>query len=108
MAIKPLQDKICSLINVIKELHERVVLVGKKHDKIPKKFTEVTRINTQQTKDIKLLNKLAAERQKKNEDDETKLEELEQYDSRQNLQFHGVPVRDGEDVTHTILELVKK
>ena len=29
---------------------------------------------------------------------------MEQYDRRQNLQFHGVPVRDSEDDTHTILE----
>ena len=50
-----------------------------------------------------LLNTRAAEQQKKNKDDETKLDELEQYDGRQNLEFHVVPAKDGNDIAYTIL-----
>ena len=59
-------------------------------------------------KGIKLLNKRAAELQKNNEDVKTKLDKLEQYNRRQNLRFHGVPATDGENVTLTILEMIKK
>ena len=36
------------------------------------------------------------------------LDELEQYDRKQNLEFHGVPFKDNEAVTQIILDLVNK
>ena len=73
MAKKPAQDKICGSNNAVKELRERVVFVNEKLDDISKDYSRscgVTRINDQQKKNIKLLNKHAAETQKKeNEDD---------------------------------------
>ena len=65
LAIKPLQDKICDLNNVVKKLRKSVVIVCESHEEIPKEYSKITRINTQQKKDIKLINKRAAELRKK-------------------------------------------
>ena len=46
--------------------------------------------------------------QKKNNDKEFKLDELEQYDRRQNLEFAQVPYHEGENVTQIVLDLDSK
>ena len=46
--------------------------------------------------------------QKKSNDKKFKLDELEQYGRRQNLEFAQVPYHEGENVTQIVLELASK
>ena len=50
----------------------------------------VKKLQLQSLTDVRLFNKRAPKLQKENDKDETKLDELEQYDSRLNLEFDGV------------------
>ena len=54
------------------------------------------------------LNRRMTDFQKKNNDEEFKLDELEQYDRRQNLKFAQVPYQEEENVTQIVLDLASK
>ena len=59
--------------------------------------------NKQQKLDIKPLTKRADIIQKQNDEDHLKINELEQYDRRQNLEHQGVPMTENEDVMQITL-----
>ena len=65
-------------------------------------------IKSKKQKEIKKLNKRTEDLQKKSDSEELKLDELEKYDRRQNLEFAGVPLTKNEDVTLITLDLVEK
>ena len=41
-------------------------------------------------------------------EDQLRIDEIEQYNRRQNLELQGVPVRKDEDVTQITLDLMSK
>jgi len=45
---------------------------------------------------------------KKSDDEELELDELEEYDCRQNLEIVGIPYKTGEDVTKITIDLANK
>ena len=59
----------------------------------------------QQKQSITELNKQTNALRKQPDEDELKIDELEQYDRRQNLELQGVPEMSNEDVTQITLEL---
>jgi len=75
---------------------------------LPMSTTKFCAKLTNKKKDIKLVNKRANDLQKKNKKDYNNIDKLKQYDRRQNLEFHGVPRLENENVTQIVLDLVRK
>ena len=71
-------------------------------------YSEILLTNKQQKQDIKQLTKRADIIQKLNNEDHLKIDKVEQYDRRQNLELQGVPVTKNEDVMKITLDLIKK
>ena len=62
-------------------------------------YQSVLTKSKKQKEEINKLNKRTDELQKKSDIEELKLDELEQYDCKQNLEFVGVPLIENKDVT---------
>ena len=54
------------------------------------------------------MNKTTHTLQKSKFEDQLRIDEIEQYNRRQNLELQGVPVRKDEDVTQITLDLISK
>ena len=86
-ATKLLKDKIFELENQITEINKSQTLICKKYDDLTAEFGDIKLTNKQQKADIKDVKKQIENLQKRNLEDEIKLDKLEQYDRRQNLEF---------------------
>ena len=62
-------------------------------------YQSVLTKSKKQKEEINKLNKRTDELQKKSDMEELKVDELEQYDCKQNLEFVGVPLIENKDVT---------
>jgi len=82
--------------------------IGNKHDDISADYKAILQTNKQQKQEIRQLNRRTENLQKRNCDDEIKIDELEQYDRRQNLELEGVPVTDDEDLVQVTVDLAQK
>ena len=66
------------------------------------------KVNDKQRQEIRKLNQCTNDLKKQRNNEELKVDELEQYDRRQNLIFEGVPQFQNENVTEIILSLASK
>ena len=107
-AIKPLKEKIFELENQIKEIRKSQTFISKKYDDLTAEHVDNVLNNKQQQTDFKDNKRRPENLQKINLEEQFKLDEVEEYDRRQNLEFQGVPFKDNEDVTHITLDLVNK
>ena len=107
-ATKPLKHEIAALKNVVGQLQDSQKFISDNHDDLSKSYKDIILTNKQQNQEIKQLNKQAENLQKRSSDEEMKMDELEQYDRRQNLEFQGVPLTEKEDATQIILDLSEK
>ena len=79
--------------------------ISHKHDK---KANGALTKHKKQKEEINMLNNHIDELQKKSDSEELQLDELKQYDRRQNFDFVEVPLPENEDVTQITLDLVEK
>ena len=93
---------------MVGQLQDSQKFISDNHDDLSKSYKDIILTNKQQNQEIKHLNKQAENLQKRSSDEEMKMDELEQYDRRQNLEFQGVPLTEKEDVTQIILDLSEK
>ena len=116
-ATKPLEAEIKELITKLKikelitklnELIEGQNFISDKHDKMAKDYKSILIKSRKQKKEINKLNKRTDELQKKSDSKEFKLDELKQYNRRQNLELMGIPFTENEDVTQITLHLIEK
>ena len=107
-ATKPLKGKIALLNGQFEELKNSQSFVWRKHDDLAGNYSEILLTNKQHKQDIKQLTKQASIIQKQNDEDHLDINELEQYDRRQNLELQGVPMTKNEDVMQVTLGLIKK
>ena len=89
-ATKPLKAKIFELETQIREISKSNI-ISEKYDYLTAEYGDIVLTNKQQKTDIKDVKKRTENLQKRNLEDEIKLDELKQYDRRQNLEFRGVP-----------------
>ena len=107
-ATKPLEEKIASLNDQLEELKNSQSFICRKHDDLAGDYSEILLTNKQQKQDIKQLTKPADITQKQNDEDHLKIDEVEQYDCRQNLELKDVPMTKNEDVMKITLDLIRK
>ena len=70
-------------------------------------FTNLQKINKQQAEDIKTLQLQSTKLEVGEAKDEKKLDAIEQYGRRQNLEIIGVPYNSGENTNNIIKEVAK-
>ena len=107
-ATKPLEERIKKLELEAVQLRESQNFISKKHDDLTENCDSLKRSNKLQTKDLRQLTKTTDTLQKSKVEDQLRIDEIEQYNRRQNLELQGVPVRKDEDVTQITLDLISK
>ena len=73
------------------------------HDSLNKNYDNAVKVNDKQRQEIRKLNQYTNDLKKQRNNEELNVDELEQYDRRQNLIFEGVPQFQNENVTEIIL-----
>ena len=107
-ATKPLQCEIIDLKTEIAQLRESQELLSGQHDSLNKNYDNAVKENDKQRQEIRKLNQCTNDLKKQRNNEELKVDELEQYNRRQNLIFEGVPQFQNENVTEIILSLASK
>ena len=107
-ATKPLQCEIIDLKTDIAQLRESQEFLSGQHDSLNKNYDHAVKVNDKQRQEIRKLNQCTNDLKKQRNNEELKVDELEQYNRRQNLIFEGVPQFQNENVTEIILSLASK
>ena len=106
--IKLLKDQVSTLKNEVAELEKSQKFISGKHNDLADDYNKALSNNIKYNQGIEHLNRRMTNLQKKKNDKEFKLDVLEQYDRRQNLEFVQVPYHEGENVTQIVLDLASK
>ena len=104
-ATAPMLTQIKSLKKEVAELQKAHEFISEKYDDLTNDYKAALSNNKHNVQELKKLNKRTADLQNKSNEEELKLDELEQYDRRQNLELVGVPHEENEDVTQIVLDL---
>ena len=107
-ATEPLKAELHVLKIEVEQLRESQKFVSNQNDDLTKTYSSVLQTNKQQKQDLTNLRKQTDDVSKRCCDDELKIDELEQYDRRQNLKLQGIPLNNNEDITQITLELAKQ
>ena len=107
-ATKPLQSEIIDLKTEIAQLRESQEFLSGQHDSLNKNYDNAVKVNDKQRQEIRKLNQCTNDLKKQRNNEELKVDELEQYDRIQNLIFEGVPQFQNDNVTEIILSLASK
>ena len=118
MEIKTLKTEVRKIEKLAKEnkelkqeltqLQKNQEIISGKHDDLTEDYAKVLMVNKQCKQDLKQLSKRTDDIQQKSSEEELKLDEIEQYERRQNLELAGVPFKENEDVTQVVLDLASK
>ena len=84
------QEFICSQYDVLKEKYDKLVLTNKNQE------AEICKIKSE-----------SSDMKKQSIKDMDKLDEVEQYGRRQNLEIVGVPIQENEDTNALVIEVAK-
>ena len=104
-AIKPLEEEIKALKTEVDALRQSQQFICNQNDDLNKSYKSALLSTKQQKQSITELNKRTDVLMKQSCEDEIKIDELEQYDRRQNLELQGVPEMPNEDVTQITIKL---
>ena len=107
-ATEPLKAELHALKIEVEQLRESQKFVSNQNDDLTKTYSSVLQTYTQQKQDLTNLRKQTDDFSKRRCDDELKIDELEQYDRRQNLELQGIPLKNNEDITQITLDLAKQ
>ena len=102
-AIKPLEAEIKALKTEVNTLRESQHFISNQNDDLNKSYKSALLSDKQQRQSITELNKQTNVLRKQRDEDELNIDELEQYDRRQNLELQGVSEMPNEDVTQVTL-----
>ena len=107
-ATEPLKAEIAILKNEVQQLRESQNFTSNQNDDLVKDYRRVVQTSKKQKQDLIKLRKETEDLDKRRYEDETKIDELEQCDRRQNLELQGIPQFGKEDITQITLDLAKK
>ena len=108
LEIKLLKNQVSTLKNEIAELEKSQKFISGKHDGLTDDYNKAPSNNMKCDQGLEHLNRRMTNLQKKNNDEEFKLNEIEQYDRRPNLEFTQVPYQERENVTQIVLDHASK
>ena len=117
---KSIQDLINQAVATLKMEHHREVnilkpevneiknsqeFICKKYDSLKVDYDNLCLINQIQEKEIATLKSQATELKEQSVKESVKLDDMEQYGRRQNIEIVGVPMLDGEDTNAVVREV---
>ena len=102
---KSYEEKIASLRAQIVEMKQSQNFVCALYDDIKNEYESLKKKNQEQSVEIKTLKANSAAMKEKAEKQAFKLNGLDQYGQRHNLEFEGVPVKEGEDVVDLVVRI---
>ena len=106
--VAPLKSEIEALEAEVTELCESQGFISARYDDIISEYTRLLKDTNKQTVDIAELTTSTKNLEKKSCDDEDKIDQLEQHDRRQNLEFEGLAYQKDEDVSQLVIDVAAK
>jgi len=106
--IETLEAESTTLKKEVNEMQKAQQFISDKHDDLSEDYSKVLSNSKQFKQELHNLTKCATKLHKKSNDEEIKLDKLEQYDRRQNLEIVCMPYKTGEDVTKITIDLADK
>lgn len=99
--------EIAALKQEIIEIKSSQTFISSEYDSLKSEYDKLMKTNEHQEKEINALKENSAELAEKEIKDSAKIDAVEQYGRRQNLEFAGVPVVEGEDTNKLVIEIAK-
>ena len=106
--ISPLKEEIKELKSNLKEICASQSFISDKPNEVANEYNTVLVNNKKQKEQIIKLNERADDLQKKIKNEKLKLDELDQYNRRQKLEFIEVPLCNNKDVNQIVMDLIKR
>ena len=95
-------------LNEIQEIKKSQEFVSNEYELLKSEFDKVLKVNRKlEQENLNLKKKVSDLLQTKNEEEE-KIDNLEQYGRRENLEIEGIPFKENENINETIVNLAKK
>ena len=104
---KDFADKLDSLQAELVEVKESQIFLSSKYEELKLDNDKLAVINRQQEQEISKLKKQIVESQIQGEREAEKIDSLEQYGRRQNLEITGIPVKKNENTNKIVMEVAK-
>ena len=99
--------EIAALKVEIQEVKDRQQFVSTKYDTLKTDYDSLIATNEQQAEEIKRLKTLSNSLETRVVKEGKKVESLEQYDRKLNLEITGVPVKDDENTSDIVVKIAK-
>ena len=106
--VAPLKSEIEALKAEVTELRESQRFISARYNDISREYTMLLRDSNKQKVDITELTTSTKNLGKKTCDDEDKIDQLEQYDRRQNLEFEGLACQKDVVVSQLVIDVPEK
>ena len=100
-------QEICALKTKIAQIKESQSFLSEKYDCLNEDYNKLKKIYAEQKAEITALKSESSDLKKTSIKEIEKIDNLEQYGRRQNLEIAGVPVQDGEDTNAVVMEVAK-
>ena len=104
---KDFADKLDSLQAEVVEVKESQIFLSSKYEELKLDNDKLAVINRQQEQEISKLKKQIVESQIQGEREAEKIDSLEQYGRRHNLEITGIPVKKNENTNKIVMEVAK-
>ena len=98
-------EEIAALKAQVLELQQSQEFICAQYDNMKTENDKLKTINEEQTKELNLLRDCSTGLQQKADAEASKLDGIDQYSRRQNLEFEGVPVSENENVVDVVVKL---
>ena len=100
-------QEICALKAEIVQIKESQSFLSEKYDCLNEDYNKLKKINAEQKAEITALKSESSDLKNTSLKEIEKIDNLEQYGRRQNLEIAGIPVQDGEDTNAVVMEVAK-
>lgn len=109
--LKLSQEFVCAKYDEIVEINQKqkdeINNLKQSHDSLSSEYVNLKALNDLQTNKLKTLQSNSADLEKKSNSEAIKLDAIDQYSRRQNLEIHGVPIIENEDVIDIVCKISK-
>lgn len=104
LALKPTMEELLTMKNTIKEMENAVEHFSKQYDVLIEKVKAAEKVE----KEMKRLTTTVAEQDKRIQELQSSMNELEQYSRRSNMEVHGLAASKGENLRTALSDLASK
>ena len=103
-----MKSEIEALKAEVTELRKSQGFISARCNDLSREYTRLLKNSNKQKVDITELTTSTKNLEKKSCDDQDKIDQLEQYNRRQNLEFEGLAYQKDEDVSQLVIDVAEK